>query len=913
MENQKNLADKIINGPYKLSEDQKKAVISEKRYIKIIAGAGAGKTETLARKIIYLLLVTKVEPKYIVAFTFTDRAAESLKNRVYNTAVYFNANEILNHLGEMYIGTIHSYAKRILENYFDYGNYNILNENQEIAFLLSNRNNLDIAKYEKNITQSILTFHRTVNMVFNEYLDMESLKKNATDFYIKFKNYLKLLDKNKLVTFGKVIYDLVNKLKDNTQKIGEINVKYLFVDEFQDINYLQYYLIKLLGTYSNITAVGDTRQTIYQWRGSNYKFFDDFNNEFNDVETIIIPENRRSLKNIVINANEFVKSFKNSNYNDMKYLNKDNGSLILGKFDCYDEEARNIVKTILKLRNNNIISSYSDIAILMRSVRKSSDGIIRELKNNNIPYIIGGKVGLFKRDEALVLAMIFSWFSEYNKWKSPDTNLEGEDLLKYIFKKWSAIINIGDYNNFKLNLCNIKNKIYRDDKDKNKSYPNLTAIFQDVLNILNYKSFDYNKDKIIMANIGRFNELLTDYETANWFGGRHISMKDLFKGLYWFINAYAVSSYEEPQIDNISNMDAVQIMTVHQAKGLEWPVVFLTSMCQKIFPNSFVGRKLNWCDILDNLFDRSRYEGDIEDEKRLFYVAITRPKCNLIITNYKVKNNKSYSDSEFINDLKLDLFENYNINNNQYYFINNPKNNDEVDTYSTTELIRYNQCHYMYLLRNVFGYQPGINEAIGYGNALHFVLKKAADLVKEGYSQESAIIEAVDEYFHLPFAGNKIFTNFSKSAKKILIEFINKNPDILKNANEMEYRLEFPVEKASIVGKVDIVINDKESGFEIIDYKTNKNVGTFDESSIQINTYVIGLRRLGKNVSKGYVAYITERELKEVNIEKESQKLSGDEIKSYIKNIKNNNYKPNAGKHCNTCDMKKICKYYRVE
>ena len=909
MENEKNMANKILNEPYILSEAQKNAVISEKRNIKIIAGAGAGKTETLSRKIIYLLLVEKIEPKYIVAFTFTDRAAESLKNRVYNTAVYFNAYEILNHLGEMYIGTIHSYAKRILEDYFDYGNYNILNENQEIAFLLKNRNRLQITSYEKNITKSVLDFHRTVNMVFDEYLDQESLKKDATEFYIKFKNYLNLLKDNKLVTFGNLIYDLVNKLKENEEKIKEIHVKYLFIDEFQDINYLQYYLIKLLSKYSNIIAVGDTRQTIYQWRGSNYKFFDEFSNEFNDVQTIVIPENRRSLKNIVINANEFVKSFKDSNYNDMQYINNDNGSLILGKFDDYNDEAKNIAKTILKLKNDNIIKKYSDISILMRSVRNYSDKIIMELKNNNIPYIIGGKTGLFKRDEALVLAMIFSWFSEHDTFKYNNIKLNGEDILKCAFKKWSEITNIGEYNNFIKSMYDIKNKIYSDKKEEH--YKNLTEIFQEVLNILNYKSFEYNKDKIIMANIGRFNELLTDYESANWYGGNNSKMKDIFNGLYWFINAYAFSSYEEQQIDDIIDLDAVQIMTVHQAKGLEWPIVFLTSVCQGIFPSSLIGRKLNWCGIPDNLFDRNRYEGNIEDEKRLFYVAITRPKYNLIVTNYKTKNSKYYNDSDFINNLKLDLFEDYNINN-KYYSSDNTKNNDEIDTYSTTDLIKYNQCHYMYLLRNVFGYQPGINEAIGYGNALHFVLKKAADFVKQGYSQDSAIIEAIDEYFHLPFADKKAFNNLSKAAKKLLIDFINKNSDILTNASEMEYRLEFPVEKASIVGKVDILINNEDSGFEIIDYKTDKNVGTFDESFIQINTYVIGLKRLGKNISKGRIAYLTEKELKEVSIDEESQKLSEEEIKSYIKGIKDYNYEPNT-KHCRNCDMKKICKYYRVE
>ena len=657
MDRQDDLIQHIINEPYKLSEDQKKAVISGKQYLKIIAGAGAGKTETLARKIIYLLIVAKVEPKSIVAFTFTDRAAESLKNRVYNTAVYFNSFEILNHLGEMYIGTIHSYAKSILEDYFDYGNYTILNENQEIAFLLYNRNKLQITEYENSITQSILEFHRTVNMVFNEYLDRDSLKLNATDFYTKFKNYLELLNHHKLVTFGTVIYDLVNKLKDNLNKIRVINVHYLFVDEFQDINYLQYYLIKLLGTYSNIIVVGDTRQTIYQWRGSNPTFFDKFGTEFNNAETLVIPENRRSLKNIVVNANKFVKSLENSNYQDMNYIKKEEGSLILGKFDNYSEEANNIVKTISMLKTNNIINKYSDIAILMRSVKTSSNEIIKELKANNIPYIIGGKIGLFKRDEALVLAMIFSWLSEYNKYKNQDIKLEGEDLLKYIFNKWSSIIDIGKYNNFKKNLYDIRNKIYSE--DKNEHFKNLTEIFQDILNALNYQSFDYKADRIIMANIGRFNELLTDYENANWYGGKHSSMKELFKGLYWFINTYAGSSYEEPQIDEMTDTDAVQIMTVHQAKGLEWPIVFLTSICQNIFPNSLVGKKLKWCGIPDNIFDENRYEGDIEDEKRLFYVAITRPKYNLIITNYKRKNHRLYNDSEFINALRVDLFENY--------------------------------------------------------------------------------------------------------------------------------------------------------------------------------------------------------------------------------------------------------------
>jgi len=913
MENIKNLSESIINRPQKLSKSQKTAVKSNKNYIKIIAGAGAGKTETLARRIIYLILVKKVDPKSIVAFTFTDRAAESLRSRIYSLASYFKAYEILNHFGEIYIGTIHSYAKRILEDYFNLGNYIILDQNKEMAFLLNKAYDLEINGYEKNLVRSVIDFQRTSNMVYNELIDIDKLKKNATDFYIKFNSYNKLLENYKLFNFGKIIYDLDNKLRENESKINEINVKYLFVDEFQDINYAQYCLIKLIGKYSNIVVVGDKRQTIYQWRGSNYKFFDDFDKEFPNVETIIIPENRRSLKNIVINANKFVNSFNDSKYNDMKYdNNKDGaGALILGRFDDYNDEANNIAKTILKLKNNGTIKNYSDIGILMRSVKKSADGIIKALKENNIPYIIAGNVGLFKRDEAMSLAMIFSWLSDSET--AEFDGITGDDLLKKAYNLWSNIVKINDYEAFKNDIDDIKNKIFESGNDhkneSDKGYKHLTAVFQDVLNALNYKSLDIENDELIMANIGRFNELLTDYETAYWYGGKKSSLKTIITHLYKYIKNYAMDYYDEQEIDDIKDLNAVNIMTVHQAKGLEWPFVFLTSISNKIFPNSMVGKKLCWCGVPDDLFDRKRYEGSIEDEKKLFYVAITRPKYNLIITNYKEKNNRNYRDSDFIENLSLNLFEDFSIDKNRYFNCASEKKED-LKSFGITDLMRYDNCHYSYLLRNIFGYQPGINEAIGYGNALHFVLRMASKLMDEGYDCENAVIEAIDEYFHLPYAGEKTLKNLKHSGLEILKKFVANHAETLKNEDNVEYRLEFPIEKASIIGKVDIVIKDKDNSFEILDYKTDKSVQKEDQSFIQLNTYAMGLAKLGKEPLKAHIAYLTENELKEIDISKESRKLAEDEIIGYIKNIENKNFKANAGNHCKNCDVKKICRYY---
>ena len=143
---------RILNTPSKLSEDQKKAVLSNSRYNKIIAGAGAGKTETLTRRIVYLLAVEEVKPSSIVAFTFTEKAAQSMKSRIYRRVGELCGQDATAKLGEMYVGTIHAYAKRILEDYFRFGNYTILDDNQEMAFLMRHGWSLGLRNYGRAYT-----------------------------------------------------------------------------------------------------------------------------------------------------------------------------------------------------------------------------------------------------------------------------------------------------------------------------------------------------------------------------------------------------------------------------------------------------------------------------------------------------------------------------------------------------------------------------------------------------------------------------------------------------------------------------------------------------------------------------------------------------------------------------------------
>ena len=176
------LIERILNTPSSLSDDQRKAVLSASRYNRVIAGAGAGKTETLTRRIVYLLTVEQAEPSSIVAFTFTKKAAQSMKSRVYRRVGEICGEKATASLGEMYVGTIHAYAERVLEDYFKFGNYSVLDDNQEIAFLMRHGWELGARSFQGSYSDYCRTFLKTVNMVWDELLDEAELHKKAPKF-----------------------------------------------------------------------------------------------------------------------------------------------------------------------------------------------------------------------------------------------------------------------------------------------------------------------------------------------------------------------------------------------------------------------------------------------------------------------------------------------------------------------------------------------------------------------------------------------------------------------------------------------------------------------------------------------------------------------------------------------------------
>ena len=628
------LVEKILTTPKRLSGDQRKAVLSESRYNRIIAGAGAGKTETLTRRIVYLLAVKEVPPASIVAFTFTEKAAQSMKSRVYQRVGEICGEKATANLGEMYIGTIHAYAKRVLEDHFRFGNYNVLDDNQEIAFLLRHGWEMGLNVPGSSYSNCVRDFLRTVNMAWDELLDEKTLNKRAPEFFRKLKHYEDLLKEQRLLTFGRIIYEAVLKLRQAPDTLSK--VKYLLVDEYQDINRSQAELIEYVGKNGSIFVVGDPRQSIYQWRGSDERFFSSFSEKFPDTLQVSINENRRSGKRIVWNANKFASSFERGHYDAMEPTRSEEGFVGIASNETAEKEASWIVKQIQALMKDNEGLKFSDFGILTRSVSTSAGPLIDLLKEKRIPYIVGGKVGLFKRDEAQAVGQIFAWFSDEGFWTIDAHNwcekITGDDLLESALQCWDAAHTHSHPREARQKLLKIKEDLNSDDS----SYNNFTKIYYDVLTALGFCNLNHDdrNDAAVMANLGRFNNLLTDFESANRFGGHSPRWAKDLKDLCWFMSTYAISAYEEQPSDDIRGVDAIQVMTVHQAKGLEWPTVFLFATVVRRFPSSMVGREQDWCGVPRDMFDVTRYESDKDDERRLFYVAITRAKDALIVSHF---------------------------------------------------------------------------------------------------------------------------------------------------------------------------------------------------------------------------------------------------------------------------------------
>ncbi|MFZ2471377.1 MAG: ATP-dependent DNA helicase [Methanothrix sp.] len=896
--------EKILSYPKPLSPNQRRAVLSDKRHIRIIAGAGAGKTETLTRRIVYHLIYEEIDPAAIVAFTFTDKAAQGMKSRIYDRLNDMGRDDLRARIGDLYVGTIHGYCYRLLTDYFNYGNHDSFDENQERAFLSIVGKDLGLAN-SGNYIRNCKNFLETVKVVEGELISEETLRESSPVFLEKLNMYKSKLAENKRLTFDRMISLAVENLEEKPDTLKHI--KYLLVDEYQDINRAQEKLIRLIGKNAGIFVVGDPRQTIYKWRGSDETCFEDFAEIYPDAETIYLTENRRSGKDIINLANSFADGFETILYDHIEPTRTDSGIVAHLVASSEAKEAEWIATQIESYIHRGLCE-YSDIGILLRSVSTSAPPFIDVFRDRGIPLIIGGGVGLFRKDEARAVGMLFSWLFEKSHWRldprRADPVIDGKDMLPFAIRAWKAAVSyslpkdIGD-----------KLKTWKNETLSGK-FKHFTEAYQDLLNILGYLALDPEdpNQAVIMANLGRFNTILTDYETAAMLGGNDRDWIRDTEGLFEYITGHANGTYSELIGEDLQGINAVQITTIHQAKGLEWPIVFMPALMSNRFPSKNTGKQKKVM-IGRDLFDAARYEGTIEDERRLFYVAATRSKDVLVFSSFNGARKDVY-ESSFVSDLPrgsyIDLSENDLL---PAYMISKVADPEDIQTFSAGDIIAYKTCPYSYRLNHIWGYRPGFSEYLGYGKTLHFCLRLASDMIKkQGLSPVNAIETALDDHFFLPFIVSDRSQEIQQAARNKLIQFVKERAEDMKQIKEVEARVEFPLQKATVTGRIDVLIHDGNC-IEIRDYKTSKDSTTHDDSSIQVQMYALGMSMTGETVSKGSVAYLDDASLRDVGVSDHHLADAKEAVEKHIVGIITKDFTPYPGQHCQNCNYGAICRW----
>ncbi|NDO19356.1 DNA helicase PcrA [Lachnospiraceae bacterium MD329] len=603
-----------------LNDRQKEAVMETEGPVLVLAGAGSGKTTVLVNRIAYMISEKNILPWNILAITFTNKAANEMKERI-DKLLGDTANNI-------WVGTFHSVCVKILRTCIDllgYGRDFIIYDTADTRTLMKeclrelnideksfpHRNVLSIISNAKNDLMDAPTFE---NIYRNDYR-MNIISK----IYYRYQTKLR---KNNALDFDDIILNTVKILSENPDVLAKYRdkFKYILVDEYQDTNNSQYLLINLLaGEHHNLCVVGDDDQSIYKFRGANINNILNFNDDFPEVKKITLDQNYRSTQNILDTANSVIKN-NNGRLGKSLWTSQGEGEKVLVYTGTNEyDEARYIAKEVKE--HFNEIGTFSDCAVLYRTNAQSR--VIEEmLMRENIPYRVLSGLRFYDRKEikdiVAYLRVIYNPNDDVslariiNEPKRKIGNATLEKARNIAEENGTSLYDVvshaDNYPEFKtaikklLDFSEIINSLI-----KIRDTVPINELASRVMNDTGYMPAlmleDTTESKTRIENLGEFMSVIMEFEKNEETGS---TLGEFLESITLVSD---VDGYDE-------NEDSVVLMTIHSAKGLEFPIVFLSGLEEGIFPGM---RSMN-------------SEEDIEEERRLCYVAITRAKQRLYIT-----------------------------------------------------------------------------------------------------------------------------------------------------------------------------------------------------------------------------------------------------------------------------------------
>ncbi|MGN7297322.1 DNA helicase PcrA [Ferdinandcohnia sp. SAFN-114] len=643
------ISNKLLSG---LNEEQQEAVKATDGPLLIMAGAGSGKTRVLTHRIAYLMVEKEVAPWNILAITFTNKAAREMKDRV--QAILGGAAE------DIWISTFHSMCVRILRRDIDRMGYNrnfsILDTTDQLSVIknILKEKNIDPKKFDPR------TILGTISSAKNELQTPEEYEKTAGGMYEQivsdvYKLYQKRLRKNQALDFDDLIMTTIQLF----QRVPEVlefyqrKFQYIHVDEYQDTNRAQYMLVKLLASrFRNLCVVGDSDQSIYRWRGADITNILSFEKDYKNAKVILLEQNYRSTKRILQAANVVIQNNMNRKPKNLWTENDEGKKLLYYRADSESGEAQFVAGKIRELVDGGQ-RTFKDIAILYRTNAQSR--VMEEvLLKSNINYQIVGGIKFYDRKEIKDILAYLRTIA------NPDDDISLTRIIN-VPKRGIGATSIDKIANYaiaqdlsmfqalqeveQIGLSAKITKALREFRDlinnwvQMQDYLSVTELVENVLEKTEYveilKAEKTLESQSRIENIEEFLSVTQNFEKTN---------DD--KSLVAFLTDLAlVADIDKLEEDENDKNNAVVLMTLHSAKGLEFPVVFLMGMEEGVFPHS---RSL-------------MEEAEMEEERRLAYVGITRAEEELYLSNAQMRTLYGRTSmnpvSRFIAEIPEDLLE----------------------------------------------------------------------------------------------------------------------------------------------------------------------------------------------------------------------------------------------------------------
>jgi len=982
------------------NKEQLAAIMHEDGPQLIVAGAGTGKTRVITTRIAYLITQKNLNVDEILALTFTEKAAAEMEERVDQMLPYGYF--------DLWISTFHSFCDKVLKRHaLDIGlssNYKLLNETEAWLLVKKNLDRFELDYYRPlgNPTKFIhallkhfsrckdegisaekyLEFAENIRLDTDasEYVkkldlpeDFNKLKKAEKQALLKqeilrineiakaYHVYQQLLLENDCLDFGDLINYTIKLFKDRPLILEKYRhqFKFFLVDEFQDTNYVQYELIKLLAApNNNLTVVGDDDQSIYKFRGASISNIMQFKEDYPQAREVVLTENYRSTQEILDLAYKFIVQNNPNRLEEKLKIDKklksnttEKGIIEHRHFDSVDSEAQFVVKQIIEIQKQTQ-ADWSQFAILVRA-NESANIFINYLDSANIPYQFLALRGLYTKPIVVDLLNYLKLLDDYHEGPAvyrilnfPCFNLRTDQIVKIVHYAKQKSLSL--YETLKkvvvipgidVDTVTQVGKIYSQvEADsllaKNKRPTEILLKFLYDSGCLEYVK--NQNPKIAKENLGyiqqffdKIKEIEVTYEDAR--------IKDVVE-----VFDLELQSGESGQLafDVETGPDMVKIMTVHSAKGLEFDYVFLPSLVDRKFPTD---ERKEAIEIPAALIEENLPSDDfhLEEERRLFYVAMTRAKKGLFFTSaddYGGARQKKLS--RFLIELGYEKPESLSIETellSPNKKINEKKFIYEVPArFSFSQIASYEKCPLQYKFANVLKIPTFGNHYFTFGTIIHTTLQKfleesyqvnnsiQVDLfssIKKNNKKESLPLDKLyqiydDVWFDDWFQGEKQKKEYYEKGKELLKNFHSDFNHGLPDVRNLELSFKLAVGPYYFVGRIDRIDNESNGQVQIIDYKTGqaKDEKLTTDDKRQLLFYQIAAEEALKlRVEKITYYYLEEnKKISFLGVDKDKEELKKRFI-SNIELIRAQKFEPTPSPFvCGSCDYRNICEHKKV-